>query len=75
MVQEFLLEIIQDVSFFKRVETKRGPVKKFRYRKESVFFKLRKRTIKSIQKEIDLIIKKRVTSVVDWKIYTSFPFE
>lgn len=75
MIQEFLLEIIQDVSFFENVKTKKGLRKRFRYRKESSFFKLRKKTIKNIQREIDLLIKKCGTSVVDWKVYTSFPFE
>lgn len=75
MIQEFLLEIIQEVSFFEKVKTKRGIVKRFRYRQESNFFKLRKKSLKGIQKEIDLLIKKCGTSVVDWKVYTSFPFE
>ena len=75
MIQEFLLEIIQDVSFYERVKTKRGIKKRFRYRQEGNFFKLRKKTLAGIQKEIDSILEKFRGSVVDWKIYTSFPFE
>jgi len=75
MVQEFVLEVIADASFYEYVKTKKGRVKRFRYRQESKFFKLRKRTLKSIQGEIDSVIKNYRGSIVDWKIYTSFPFE
>ena len=75
MTQEFVLEVICDVSFHEHVKTKKGTVKRFRYREQSNFFKLHRKTLKSIQKEIDLIIKKFEASVVNWKIYTSFPFE
>ena len=75
IVQEFVLEIIKDASFYEYVKTKRGREKRFRYREESVFFKLRRRTLKGIQKEIDSVLKEQAGSIVDWKIYTSFPFK
>ena len=75
MQQELVLEVVKDVSFFEHVKTKKRIEKRFRYRQESNFFKLRKKTLKGIQKEIDLIIKNYKGSIVDWKVYTSFPFE
>jgi len=75
MIQEFVLEVIVDTSFYEYVKTQKGRVKRFRYRQESKFFKLRKKTLKSIQGEIDSIIKNYTGSIVDWKMYTSFPFE
>ena len=75
MQQELVLEIVKDVSFFEHVKTKKRIEKRFRYRQESIFFKLRKKTLKGIQKEIDLIIKNYKGSIVDWRVYTSFPFE
>ena len=75
MIQGFVLEVIQDVSFYQRVKTKRGTVKRLRHRSESSFFKLRAKTMKGIQKEIESLLEKRITSFADWKVYTSFPFE
>ena len=75
MVQNFALEVIRDVSFYEYVKTKKGREKRFRYREEGVFFKLRGRTLNGIKKEIDSILKNKAGSIVDWKIYTSFPFE
>lgn len=43
---------------------------------ESNFFKLSRKSLKGIQKEIDSILEKNYrNSIVDWKVYTSFPFE
>ena len=75
MVQEFLLEVIRDISFYEHVKTKKGLVKRFKYQQESSFFKLHRKTLKGIQKDIDLILKDYRGSIVDWKVYTSFPFE
>jgi len=75
MIQEFVLEVVRDVSFHERVKTKIRIEKRFRYRQESDFFKLRRKTLKGIQKEIDSILKNYLGFTVDWKVYTSFPFE
>ncbi|PIR42112.1 MAG: hypothetical protein COV30_00215 [Candidatus Yanofskybacteria bacterium CG10_big_fil_rev_8_21_14_0_10_37_15] len=70
MAQEFLLEVI------KNIKTKKKKENKFRDRRKSNFFKLRRKTLKGIQKEIDLILKNYNDSgVISWRVYTSFPFE
>lgn len=74
MIQEFILEIIKDVSFFERVKTRKGWRRRFKYQEESVFFKLKAKTSKDLGKKIDLKVEE-AGQVIDWKIYGSFPFE